>query len=190
MRIIAGKNKGKILKTFKLDTTRPTSDLVKQALFNIIYFKVEDGIFLDLFGGTGACGIEAISRGAKQVIFVDNNKESVNLINSNAKLINATNYQILNNNYEDALKKFKDANMSFDIIFIDPPYKSNFAEKSVNYIINNNLLNQNGLLVWEHDKDKLDMIDSANCFKTKKYGIKYLSYCYKEELKCINMQNN
>lgn len=187
MRIISGKNKGKVLNGFKLETTRPTSDLVKQALFNIISFKIENSVFLDLFGGTGACGIEAISRGAKQVVFVDNNKESVNLINSNLKLINAKNYTVLSKNYDLALNQLKEEKVCFDIIFIDPPYKSDFAEKSINFIINNNLLNEDGLIVWEHDKDKLAMIDNAGCFKTKKYGIKYLSYCYKDNLKSINI---
>ena len=81
MRIIAGKYKGKILNSFKLDTTRPTSDMVRSSLFNIIGEKIIDSDFLDLFGGTGACGIEADSRNAKKVTIVDNNIESINLIN-------------------------------------------------------------------------------------------------------------
>lgn len=188
MRIIAGKHKGKVLNEFKLDTTRPTSDLVKQALFNIISYKIEDSVFLDLFGGTGACGLEAISRGSKLVYCVDNNSLSINLIKSNASLIKSTNFNIFKMDYLQALEYFKQNNISFDIIFLDPPYKTDFAEKSINYILKNNLLKDNGLLCWEHDKDKLLVKEKLGFCKTKKYGIKFLSYEYKDTL--INKNAN
>ena len=83
MRIIAGKFKGKVLKEFNLDSTRPTSDLVRGALFNAVGTKIENSIFLDLFSGTGAVGIEALSRGAKECYFVDSNKSAIKIITKN-----------------------------------------------------------------------------------------------------------
>ena len=175
MRIIAGKNKGKVLAEFKLDSTRPTSDLVKGALFNIIGEKVFDCEFLDLFGGTGAISCEAVSRGAKNVVVTDNNYESIKLINKNLKSINANNVKVINSSFLDALKQLKRQNKTFDIVFLDPPYKTDFAEQAVRFILDNNLINENGLLIWEHDKEKLEIINSLGNFKTKKYGKKYLS---------------
>lgn len=175
MRIIAGKNKGKVLVDFKLETTRPTSDLVKGALFNIIAEKIVDCEFLDLFGGTGSISCEAVSRGASSVITVDNNNESIKIIKKNLSLINANNVKVLNSNFVDALKQFIKNKNKFDIIFLDPPYKTDFAEQSIEFILKNNLLKENGLLIWEHDEDKLNLLNNYGNFKTKKYGKKYLS---------------
>lgn len=176
MRIISGKNKGKILSTFKLETTRPTSDMVKQALFNIIGEDIDNAVFLDLFAGTGAVGLESVSRNCKFVYFVDCNKESVQLVSKNAKLINANNIQISNVNYDVFLKMAVKNSIKFDIVFIDPPYKSDFAEKAVEFIVKNELINNGGLLFWEHDIAKLNILNNYGNFTTKKYGIKYLSY--------------
>lgn len=177
MRIIAGKYKGKILNSFKLDTTRPTSDIVRSSLFNIIGDKIVDSDFLDLFGGTGACGIEADSRSAKKVTIVDNNIESINLINKNIKLVKSNIINVIRQDYDKYLSYCKDNKIKYDIIFIDPPYKSIFGENSLDYILNNNLVNDNGLIIWEHDKDKLQLLDKYANFniRTKKYGIKYLT---------------
>ena len=177
MRIIAGKYKGKILNSFKLDTTRPTSDIVRSSLFNIIGDKIIGSKFLDLFGGTGACGIEADSRGASQVTIVDNNNESINLINKNIKLVKSDRINVVKQDYDKFLKICKENSYVFDIIFIDPPYKSNFGENSIDYILQNNILSKNGLIIWEHDKDKLNLLMQYDRFnvRTKKYGIKYLT---------------
>ena len=177
MRIIAGKYKGKILNSFKLDTTRPTSDMVRSSLFNIIGEKIIDSDFLDLFGGTGACGIEADSRGAKKVTIVDHHIESINLINKNIKLVKSGNINVVNQDYDKFLSYCKDSKLKFDIIFIDPPYKSNFGEISIDYILDNHLVKDDGLIIWEHDKEKLQILDKYANFniRTKKYGIKYLT---------------
>lgn len=188
MRIISGKFKGKVLKEFELPTTRPTSDLVRGALFNIIGSKIVDSTFLDLFSGTGAVGIEALSRGAKQVYFVDSNSESINLIKKNLSLVNCRNYQIFNFDFLEALKNLSNQYIKLDIIFIDPPYLSTFAEQALKLILKLNILNDNGLIFWEHDKEKLPLL---NNFKTKKYGKKFITTLTKEDLKIfINIQNN
>lgn len=175
MRIIAGKFKGKVLKEFELSSTRPTADMVKGAIFNILGSRVQDSAFLDLFSGTGAVGIEALSRGAKQVAFVDSNKESVALIRSNLKLIKAENFIIMQTDSFDALKRFSVQNQKFNIIFLDPPYASVLAEKCIKLINKLNLLEKDGIIVWEHDETKLSMLKENEDVKTKKYGKKYVS---------------
>ena len=119
MRVIAGKFKGKILKEFELQTTRPTADLVRGALFNVIGFNIENASFLDLFSGTGAVGIEALSRSAGKCIFVDANKDAIKLINKNLQSIDANNYEIYFEDYKLVLKKFSLNNYLFDIVFLD-----------------------------------------------------------------------
>lgn len=191
MRIIAGKFKGKVLKEFELLSTRPTTDLVKGAVFNILGQKVENCCFLDLFAGTGAMGIEAISRGAKSVIFADNNKESISLIRKNLALIKANNFIIMHNNCFETLKILYNQNKQFDIVFIDPPYNSMYAEKCIKLICKLNLLSENGLIVWEHDETKLSLTKQYEQIKTKKYGKKYITILSKEILDCgIFMQPN
>lgn len=187
MRIIAGKYKGKKLKTFTLSSTRPTSDMVRESLFNKIGTMVDESIFLDLFCGTGACGIEALSRGAKQVYFVDENIDAIKLTRSNLALIKTNDAHVLNMNFSDALKKFKNQNIKFDIIFLDPPYKSDFAEMAISLIKRYDLIFEDSVVVWEHDKDKNEIIEKYfENSTTKKYGDKYLTYLDYDCLKNFN----
>ena len=189
MRIIAGKYKGKKLKDFVLETTRPTSDLVRGALFNILTEKVNGSVFLDLFAGTGANFLEALSRNAKFCYANDINKQAINLIKENLKLIDAKNYLLLNLSSEKALKHFSEQSIKFNIIFLDPPYKTDLAEQAIKDIIKYDLLFENGVVVWEHDREKLSVLDEN--IKTKKYGNKYLSVISKDDLlKYIKIQNN
>lgn len=177
MRIIAGKFKGKILSEFELNSTRPTADMVREALFDKIGYKTIDAEFLDLFAGTGAVGIEALSRGAKNCYFVDESKEAIKIINKNLLSIKAQNYNILNTSFENALTNFKNNSKKFDVIFLDPPYASDFAEHAIQFVYENKLLNPNGIVVWEHDNLKIPYIEqNFSNFKTKKYGKKYLTY--------------
>ena len=179
MRIIAGKYKGKVLKEFALASTRPTADMVREALFDKIGFDINDAVFLDLFAGTGAVGIEAISRGAKQCFFVDKNQEAIKIIKNNLGLIDANNGHMFCFDYETALQNFANQSIKFDIIFLDPPYATSFAEDAINTIKSKDLLNDNGLIVWEHDAEKNDYVQkNFNNFQTKKYGKKYLTYIF------------
>ncbi len=182
MRIIAGKFKGKVLKEFELSSTRPTTDLVKGAIFNIIGNKIVNSNFLDLFSGTGAIGIEALSRGSKQVFFADSNKESVNLIKKNLSLIKADNFIIMQTDCFETLKTLYSQNIKFDLIFLDPPYSTDYAEKCIKLIYKLNLLNENGWILWEHDQTKLKETSKVEQIKTKKYGKKYVSIIPKEVL--------
>ena len=141
MRVISGKSRGKKLISLDGDNTRPTLDRVKEALFNIIQFQVQDAVVLDLFAGTGALGIEALSRGAKEAIFCDKVPEAVKVIKQN--VINTNNLDkaiIINKDYKNALENVSKQNKKFDIIFLDPPYKTNLAIESLQKIIMSNLL--------------------------------------------------
>ena len=179
MRVIAGKYKGKNLSEFTLGTTRPTADMVREALFDKIGLQISGKTFLDLFAGTGAIGIEALSRNAEFCWFVDAEKKAIDIINKNLNLVRAENCQVLNLNFEDAIKKFKANSQHFDFVFLDPPYKTEFAERAIFQILENGLLENDGLIVWEHDDSKLDFVKSnfPDCI-TKKYGKKFLTYIY------------
>lgn len=191
MRIIAGKHKGKKLVEFDLSSTRPTSDKIREALFDKIGYKVVDSTFLDLFAGTGACGIEAISRGAKQVFFVDSNKNAVSIIKKNLSNINAQNAVVLQNDYVFATKFFAKQNLQFDIVFLDPPYASDFAENAIGLFASSKLLSNDFLIVWEHDVSKNEyVLKNFPNATTKKYGDKFLTYLSADDLILNNYAKN
>lgn len=193
MRIIAGIFKGRNLKKFEISSTRPTSDLIRGAVFNSIGTFINDSTFLDLFAGTGAMGIEAISRGAKKVYFIDQNKQCTNLIKENLKSLQIQNYQLVKCDYLSALCDFNKNEIKFNVIYIDPPYMSNYAEKAIIKIKELNLLTSDGQVFWEHDASKLPLIKNAGLINTKKYGSKYVTKLNIQNLeplvKCINIQN-
>lgn len=150
MRIISGKYRGKILKSFEFNTTRPTLDRVKEAVFDKIFMKVRKGVVLDLFGGTGGMGLEALSRGARSVYICDESFNSINLIKKNSERFEPK-PEILQLDYNKALELFNRTGTQFDIIFIDPPYDSNFGAKSLELIEKFELLKPDGIIVYEHD---------------------------------------
>ena len=140
MKIISGIYKGRKLDGFDIDGTRPTMDRVKESLFAMIQNNLRDSVILDLFSGSGNLGIEALSNGAKYAYLVDKNFKAVNTINNNIKTIGIDNCTVLKNDYRDALLYFKNNNIKFDIIFLDPPYKTNYIEESVKLISEYDLL--------------------------------------------------
>ena len=182
MRIIAGKFKGRILNDFTHEGTRPTSDKARGGIFNTLVYENEGGVFLDLFGGSGAMGIEAESRGAKKVYIIDNNPLAVKNINDNIKKCGAIITHAIKNDYKDALRYFKKNNITFDIIFIDPPYKENFAGEAVKLIMDYNLLSEDGVICYEHNKDNFVNDDRIELVKQKRYGIAEVSYYVKKDL--------
>jgi len=176
MRIIAGKYKFKKLNEFNVPSTRPTSDKVKEAEFDMIrYF--DDKVCLDLFAGTGALGIEALSRGAKKCYFVEENIDIYRVLVKNFREVNVEKELInaLRCDFLKALKGYKSKDIKFDIIFIDPPYATNLAERAIYFILNNNLLASDGIICWEHDKTKLNETGKFNVLKQKRYGNTYLT---------------
>ena len=152
MRIISGTMRGTKLFTLDSLNTRPTLDRVKEPLFSIIQSKIPEAIILDLFSGSGALGLEAVSRGAKKAYLCDNSKDAIHIIEKNVDKTKAQNHtEIYYKDYRSSLEEFSLKQIKFDIVFLDPPYKTDFSEKAVEIIINNNLLNKDGIIIIETD---------------------------------------
>ena len=177
MRIISGRFKGKPLKDLKYDHIRPTADKVKQALFTKLQFEIEGARVLDLFCGTGGLGIEAISRGAKEVIFVDKNPKSVALTKENLRAIKSD-AKVYNVPFDKALEKVQG---KFDLIILDPPYKSGFYEKAISLISQRELLAEEGTIVCEHNKDDIFDYSLFDVYDEKTYGTVVLTYLKNKE---------
>lgn len=182
MRIISGIARGTKLYSLEGNNTRPTLDRVKESLFNIIQNNIQDCTFLDLFSGSGAIGLEAASRGARKVILCDKSKDAINIINKNIEKTHMKEkVNVLNIDYETALKT--KINEKQDIIYIDPPYKSNFSIKAVEIILNNNLINEKSIIIIETDNEKeiLEELSKFNLEITdkRKYGRAYLIFLQK-----------
>lgn len=175
MKIISGKYKGRILEGFDLVGTRPTMDRVKESLFGMIQNYIDDSIVLDLFSGSGNLSIEALSEGAKYAYSVDSNYKAIKTIKKNIDTINITDIEVLNMDYIEALKYFNNKNIKFNIIFLDPPYKTNYIEKSIIKIDEYDLLEDDGIIVCESDNlDRIVYTDKYKSVKDKKYGDKYI----------------
>lgn len=176
MRIVAGKYKYKKLNEFNVASTRPTGDKVRESLFDILY-DVSNFVCLDLFAGTGALGIEALSRGASKCYFCESNINIYKVLVKNFKDVGVEKESVnaLFSDFKKALKTYKNKELKFDIVFIDPPYKTNFAETAIDFILNNNMLTENGIICWEHDNSKLSEIIKYNVINHKKYGSTYLT---------------
>lgn len=154
MRIISGKARGTKLFTLEGESTRPTLDRVKEALFSIIMNKIQDSEVLDLFAGSGALGIECLSRGAKSAILCDNSREAIKVINSNLEKTRLKEQaKVLNEDFKKCLYKLE--GQKFDLIFLDPPYKSNYIQLSVKQILEQNLLKEDGLIIAETDREEV-----------------------------------
>ena len=182
MRVVSGKFRGMKLNTIEGDSTRPTRDMVKEALFSIIMNYVPDCTFLDLFAGSGAIGIEALSRGAKEVIFVDNNPKCVKVIIDNVKKLKAEDgSRIYNTDYMVALKKLQGEKI--DVIYLDPPYNKEMSVKAANLISEYDILSDDGIIIIESDTNEFvpDLIGRYEKYNYKRYGRNILSLYRRKE---------
>lgn len=176
MRIISGKARGTKLYTLDGLTTRPTLDRIKEPLFNIISFNLQDSVVLDLFAGSGALGLEAISRGASRVVFCENNRKAIEIVEKNIEKTKFNDKTILiKKDFEKALDDIANTNTKFDIVFLDPPYKTDYIYKALIKIINLNLLNEDAILLVETDEpdrihNEIDSIKNINIYDERKYG--------------------
>lgn len=184
MRIISGKYKGHHLVSFKADHLRPTTDRVKEALFNKIQFEIEGCVALDLFSGTGNLGLEAISRGAEKVVFVDDHPKSIDILRKNIEKLKVEKerYQIINSDVFRFLKKGMD--QTFDFIFVDPPFTQKIAHDVMDALAKTKLFGSNTFISIESQKKERmdDNYSSLNRFDLRDYGDKILSFFKRKEI--------
>lgn len=173
MRIISGKARGTKLYTLDGTATRPTLDRVKESLFNIIQNDIEDSTVLDLFSGSGAIGLEFLSRGAKRAVLCDSSKDAIKIIKQN---VQKTHFEEKVEVYNMEVTKLVERlqNQKFDIIYIDPPYATDFIKISLEKIIEYELVNENTKIIVETDDETriLNQIEKMDVEITdkRKYG--------------------
>ncbi|WP_077211414.1 16S rRNA (guanine(966)-N(2))-methyltransferase RsmD [Bacillus dakarensis] len=182
MRVVSGKYKGKSLKAVPGNSTRPTTDKVKEAIFNIIGPYFDGGICLDLFAGSGGLGIEAISRGVEKAIFVDRDGKAIGTIRDNIKTCSLEDVtEVYRNDAARALKAIIKRELAFDYIFLDPPYAKQQLKDILETVDSHSLLKENGVIVCEHGTDvKLPaVVGRLQQVKSETYGIITISiYTY------------
>lgn len=181
MNVISGKYKGRKLKGYDIRGTRTTMSKIKEAVFDMIRLDLDSSFFLDLFSGSGAIGIEALSNNAKYVVFNDKNYKAYNIIKDNLNNLNIENdkYLLLNKDYNLALLDLKKRDLKFDFIYLDPPYEKIDIEEIINNIKLNDLVKDSSILIIE---STLNLDLNYTLIKKKKYGNKYI-YLY---LICYN----
>lgn len=182
MRIIGGKFRGRVLAQFDGEEVRPTADRVKESLFNILAPRISGSRVLDLFSGSGALGLESLSRGAKEVVFNDVSKDSVGILKKNvARLkppVSADEVKIYNLDYLACLERVTGA---FDLVFIDPPYRFDYGALALKRIAERGLLADGGVIVYERDRTFEGNVKGLEKFDERKYGKTTLTFFRKEE---------
>ena len=172
MKIISGKYKGRNIIGYDIEGTRPTMDRVKESLFAMIQNYIKDSNCLDLFSGSGNLGLEALSEGAKSCTFIDENKIAIKTIKNNLTNLGEN----LDNVYLTDFRKFlRETTNKYDLIFIDPPYKTDYNNEALILIEKNDLLNIDGLVILESSsKDKFVYSEYYTIYKERKYGDKFI----------------
>ena len=167
MRVISGTARGRRLKELPGLDTRPTTDKVKEALFNIIQFEIEGRRVLDLFGGTGQLGIEALSRGAEKAVFVDAGEDACKLIRENLKRTKLENQaKVVRADYLQYLSGCKE---TFSLVLLDPPYAEVFLENALNKISEIDILQTDGIIVCERPLEKKLNVELPGFTRSKDY---------------------
>ena len=177
MRIIGGKFRSRVLSEFAGDDVRPTSDRAKESLFNILALKIHGARVLDLFAGSGALGLESLSRGAKEVVFNDFSKDSLAIVKKNLAAlkvpVNGTEAKVCQ---YDFLSCLDIVGGKFDIIFLDPPYRFDYGKKALEKIVQKGLLSENGIVVNERDIPFDGEIAGLEKYDERKYGKTYITF--------------
>ncbi|WP_338786674.1 16S rRNA (guanine(966)-N(2))-methyltransferase RsmD [Metabacillus sp. FJAT-53654] len=186
MRVVSGNYKGRQLKAVPGVTTRPTTDKVKEAIFNMVGPYFDGGNALDLFAGSGGLGIEALSRGIERCIFVDREAKAIQTIHKNLEACHAVEAsEVYRNDAERAIKAIIKRELRFELIFLDPPYKQQKLKALITSISENNLLEEGGFIVTEHGSEvQLPVeIDQFIQIKYETYGMTSITvYGYKSSL--------
>ena len=170
MRVITGSARGRRLKELEGMETRPTTDRVKEGLFNILQFDIEGRRVLDLFAGTGQLGIECLSRGAASAVFVDRRPDAVKLIRENLKITDLTDRARVVAG--DSMEYLKSLREKFDLIFLDPPYAAGLLEPALAHIARFDILAPHGIIVAEHPADRTTpaLAPPYRVHRTYRYG--------------------
>lgn len=176
LRVVGGTFKRRKLEQPSLEITRPTKDMVKEAIFSSLG-DISNKSFLDCFGGSGAIGIEAYSRNAKKVTIIENSNEAIKIIKKNLISLNIKDIEVIYKNFFDAIKTI---NYTYDIVFIDPPYIYEIDDTFINNLFINKVINDNSIIIIE--RDKKIFLETFNNYKYKeyKYGKTYV-YILKKE---------
>lgn len=155
MRVIAGKARRAVLRSVPGLDTRPTTDRIKETLFNIINPELPGAVFLDLYCGSGGIGIEALSRDAKTAVFVDNSREAIDCVNENLEKTRLKDEAVvMKTNALSAIKKLDSGGMVFDIIYMDPPYKANEEKAVLDALADSKIISEDTLVIIEAEKKK------------------------------------
>ena len=182
MRVTAGTLKNRKIKSREGRETRPTLERIKEAIFSIIGDKVVDAKFLDLYSGTGNIAIEALSRGAKRGVMIEQDKEALRIIIDNIDTLGLTNVsRAYKNDVSRAIEILGRKNEKFDIIFLDPPYKENISISTIGKVSENNILAEGGIIISEHSiYEKMpEKIGSFVKYDERNYNKKIVTfYCY------------
>ena len=186
IRIVGGKYRHRVLDQPSLEITRCSKDSVKEGFFSSLGNDVENKVFLDLFAGSGSVGIESYSRNAKKVYLNDKNKEPINVIKNNLKKLDINDIVVTNFDYLKALEYYKQNNIIFDIVFLDPPYKMEFDFNVISLLKSFNILSDNHIIIIERDS-KINDTNLLN-YKVKelKYGKTYI-YILRSEYENSNL---
>ena len=179
MRIIGGKNKGKKIFLPVDKNTRPLRDIVKESIFNLIEhsnkfnISISNSIVLDLFSGSGSFGLECLSRGAKFITFVENYVHALEILKKNISMMGALPFsEIIENNCFELINEKKIFSKTFDIIFLDPPYKYKNINVLIEQIIEKKILKKTGIiLIHRHKKDDIEITSKLKILDSRKYGI-------------------
>lgn len=185
LRIISGERKGRVIKTLEGVNTRPTSDRVKESLFNILMFQIPSSSVLDLFSGSGNLGLESLSRGAKDVVFVEKNSAALKILRQNCMSLDYLDCsQILPYDVIHAISKLSQNEKSFDIVFMDPPYDKGLEIPTLLALDEANLINEGGIITVEHlyENHLPQTVGSFVQYDMRKYRGTAISFYRKESL--------
>lgn len=174
MRVVAGEFGGRRLKTLTGNNTRPTTDKVKGAMFNMIGPYFEGGAALDLFSGSGSLGIEAVSRGMEQAVLVEKNYRAMEIIRENVSMTKRdASFQLMKMPANQAIKQLAEGDLRFDLVLLDPPYAKQEIVKQIEMLLDNELLTNQAIVVCETDKDVIlpQTIGQLKERKRHDYGI-------------------
>jgi len=176
MRIVSGYLKGQRLKGYQLKGIRPTMSRGRESLMAVFQFKLKGAVVLDLFAGSGAFGIEALSNGADKVYFVDHNLNASACCRDNLEKLGIRDKaMVLTADWKQALTKFKGKGLQFDLIFLDPPYQLHYLSSILEVIVNQQLVKPKGYVVCEFEQYEFKVPSLLKLIKSKRYGDKRIN---------------